>query len=1004
VADSPTRNTKDTEDKSYTARFEAPGGLDAEGCRWLEVVARALDSAPRVEQAKNLAAKVLDQTDESALLTRAEADPEKLGRVLLALCGIAPFFANILGRHPELLIDLLDDDLTSHALPLDLEQRLASLLEQPGDDDPADRLRVFKYRELARITVRDCCSDWVPLARSEVTLLDLSELADIILAQAMRIAEARVGDALVPPTYRDAEGEVHPLRFCVLGLGKLGAGELNYSSDVDLVYLCDATPKDVRLEGSEPMVYFNRLAQEFGKLVSANLGDGFLYRVDLELRPNGAQGALVVTDDALVDYYESWAHTWEKAAFMKARPVAGAVALGWHAILLAAPAIYNTSMNYRVADGIRSLKDKIQSVRGDDPDAFDVKIDPGGIRDVEFIAQALQLLHAGRIPQLRDRSTQGALRNLEAVGLLEPEIAVELHETYLFLRRVENRLQMEGERQLHRVPKSPDEIRRLARAMNYLGDDGPAQLQNEIDGRRTFLRSLVADSVGEGNRERVLELFERAVPELLKFDGIGELVRDLVSRFSSGIDACADPERALNNLDRFLGGTGKRRFYFELLLDRPELVPRLAALFGASNFLSSYLANYPRLIEPLFQDPNSLLFDREQLSADYADVLSEASQSDALGSEGDADDLETQLDALRLFHHRHTFNVALLDLAKKTQRFETEAALSEIAEVCIEQALDISGRQLAASRAGAAAAAEQGEFLVVGMGKLASFELTYGSDLDLIFIYERAQGATISEASAQDYYVRLAQRFISALQTPTALGSCYEVDARLRPSGNQGLLVCSLQAYTRYHEERAATWERQALLRARPLAGSKRLAERFSSLRIDILSKPNPDSLASEIHWLRTRMEAELARETSRLRDYKTGRGGALDIESAVQYLQLLHGGEHPELFDVTTLDIQRANLRRLQLIDSKMAHTLKQGWEFLQELGSRLRIVENRSISSLDVEHSDLDAIARQLGYTDPSSEGGARRALQQDYRDITERIRGVYLEVLGMDTDPGD
>jgi glutamate-ammonia-ligase adenylyltransferase len=977
---------------SYAARFESPGGLDTRGCEWLTIVYRALDAAPRVDQARNLAAKVLDHASPDELRPRAEADPETLGRILLSLCGIAPFFASILARHPEHLIELLDDDLTICRSPRELRQGLESLLDQPGDDDPAERLRVFKYSELARITVRDCCDDWIPLARSEVTLLALSELADVILGQAMRLAEARVGRQLDAPSYRDTKGARQPLRFCALGLGKLGACELNYSSDVDLVYLCDTTPPGCSLEGAQPMVYFNRLAQEFGGILSANSREGFLYRVDLDLRPDGNQGALVVTDEALVSYYESWAHTWEKAAFMKARPVAGSLDLGWHAIVTAAPAIYHASMNYQMADGIHSLKEKIHGARGGDGEAFNVKIDPGGIRDVEFIAQALQLLHGGRIPQLRDRSTQGALRNLEAVGLLDPETADELHETYLFLRRIENRLQMEGERQLHRLPKSEAGLLRLARAMKYLEDDAIDCLQSEINRRRTFLRSLATDSFSKDNRERVQELFERAVPELLGFDLTRHLVEELISRFASEIDSRADPERALNNLDRFIRGTGSRRFYVELLLDRPELVPRLAALFGASNYLSNYLARYPRLIEPLFRDPDVLLLDRAELRADYANVLAESAEGS--GSDG----LETQLDALRLFHHRQVVNVGLLDLAGKTRREETERALSEIAQVCIEEALCIAREQLAAGAIEAPEAAERGSFLVVGMGKLATEELTYGSDLDLIFLYQRAAGASGGEATVQDHFVRLAQRFMSALQTPTALGFCYEVDARLRPSGNQGLLVCSIQAYARYHAETAATWERQALLRARPVAGSESLAEQFRRLRGEILAKPNPEDLAGEIHRVRTRMEEELARETSRRRNFKTGRGGALDIECAVQYLQLRYGDRYPELLEVTTLDTQRRNLQRLGLIDGECARILQEGWRFLQELGSRLRIVENRSISSLDVEHSDLDALARQLDYSDTGSEGGARRALRSDYKNITESIRGVYLELLGI------
>jgi glutamate-ammonia-ligase adenylyltransferase len=383
------------------------------------------------------------------------------------------------------------------------------------------------------------------------------------------------------------------------------------------------------------------------------------------------------------------------------------------------------------------------------------------------------------------------------------------------------------------------------------------------------------------------------------------------------------------------------------------------------------------------------------LRDDHAKVLAECIERS--GSDG----LESQLDALRLFHHRQVVNVGLLDLDKKTRREETEHALSEIAEVCIEVALEIAREQLASGGIETSEATSQGDFLVVGMGKLASEELTYGSDLDLIFLYRREAAASDSEASVQDYFVRLAQRFMSMLQTPTALGFCYEVDPRLRPSGNQGLLVCSIQAFERYHAETAATWERQALLRARPVAGSEQLAETYRRLRTEILSRPNPEDLAHEIHHVRTRMEEELAKETAQRRDYKTGRGGALDVESAVQYLQLLHGGRHPELFEVATLDTQRKNLMRLGLIDEASAQTLEEGWRFLQELGSRLRIVENRSISNLDVEHSDLETLARQLDYDETGGEGSARRALRSDYKAITERVRASYLDLLGIDAD---
>jgi len=958
---------------------------------WVSGLLDALESAPDPQRARLLASSVIDAAPRDLLLQRAEAEPARLARILHALCGVAPFFAPYLVRHPDWLVRLLDEDLASARTPAELARELDALTSRSSDSDPEIVLRHFKYFELARITVRDACEEWVPLERSSVTLSEVSQLADVLLARAMEVTREKVASQLDPPRFIGSDGEAHEYRFSVLGLGKLGASELNYSSDVDLIYLYESPPPDAGpLEGSAPVVYFTRLAQEFGRIVSSNTFEGFLYRVDLDLRPEGAQGNLVVPSLALRDYYESWADTWEKAAFMKARPVAGDIDLGWETIRDIAPMIFPTSMSFRGVDGIRSLKEKIASARGGDGEAFNVKIDPGGIRDVEFVAQVMQLLHGGRIPQIRSRSTLRSLQNLVEVGLLEREVADSLIHHYLFLRRIENRLQMEAERQIHKLPKDERGMKRLARAMGYCGTEGVPELLAEISECRRFLQRLVLDSFGEGTQERVRELFSRGFSSLIAFESGRRMLDDLANRFAAEIDACPDSERALNNLDRFIHGAGERRFYFELLLDRPELVTRLSALFAASNYLSSYLARYPRLIEPLFENPRSLLLGRVELEADHEDVLEHIRSQ--LG-----DSLEAQLDALRLFHHRQVVNVGLLDLAERCERSEIDTALSEIAEVCVDVGLGIGRQQLAERAAGIPEGARSGEFLVVGMGKLATRELSYGSDLDVIFLYRAAGESPTAMSEAQDFFIRLAQRFISSLQTPTAQGACYEVDARLRPSGNQGMLVSSLQAFERYHEQSAQVWERQALLRSRAVAGNADLAGTFEDLRRQILLAPLPEDLAEEIHRVRLRMEEELAHETSMRRDFKTGRGGVLDVESAVQYLQLRHGPQHPELLDVDRLESQLERLGKLGLIDEASAQGLLEGWRFLLRLGSRLRVVENRSISELDLERGDLDTLALQLDYPATGRDGGASRALLRDYDQHTEEVRRIYLDVLG-------
>jgi glutamate-ammonia-ligase adenylyltransferase len=973
-------------------QLEAKLGVGGLASRLEAAFARAADE----ERASRLAAGVLEGAAADPDLPRAWAGhPDSVARVLAALCGAAPFFAPVLTRHPDWLSRLAGEDFATARSVGEYDRLLADFLARDRGE-VRQALRRFKYYELARITVRDLSDDLVPESQAGETLAELSHLADALLSRALASAAAVQVASLGPARWTGPGEEDVPLGFSVLGLGKLGSEELNYSSDVDLVYVFESPPFAEGVGGGPgglaPIEYFTRLAQEFGRLVTDSTSEGFLYRVDVDLRPEGSQGPLVVSSNMLADYYDAWAATWEKAAFMKARPVAGDHALGWRVIRGVDPMIYRSSMDFAGVAAIKEMKEKISQAKERGAQTFNVKIGSGGIRDIEFVAQALQLLHGGRIPQVRGRSTQQALVALTQVGVLPQTECDDLLAGYRFLRRTENRLQMEAERQTHSLPPDRLALRRLARAMGFRGDDPLTAFEERLAAHRERIKHSFAALFDEEERERVLKLFERNAPSLLANPASRRMIEHLAAQLGRAIDATSSPERAMNNLDRFIQGVGRRRFYYELLLDRPELAPRLAALFSDSEYLSSYLATHPRLIEPIFSDPNVLLLSRRELRENLAEIRRD------LAREERRDGAELGLDALRLFHNRQLVNVGLLDLGGKISPVEAERGLTELAEVCVEGALEVArgemGRRASHPRAGAQA----GEFLVVGMGKLASRELTYGSDLDVIFLYDVEGGDDVALLEAQEYFVRLAQKLIWALQTRTSEGVCYLIAARLRPSGNQGMLVSSLESFEQYHAGAAQVWERQALLRARPVGGGERLAQAFEDLRRRILRRPAPADLGREIHRIRLRMESELAQETTHRRDFKTGRGGLLDVESVVQFLQLRHGAEHEELLAVDDMATHLARLRALDLLSAEHARVLLEGWQFLQLLSSRLRIVENRSISDLDEERGDLDTLAHRLGYASPQRAGGARRTLLEDYRHHTGAIRAVYLEVLNV------
>jgi glutamate-ammonia-ligase adenylyltransferase len=962
-----------------------------------------LGDVPERERTLRHAEEVLAaaaKSDPARLDAAADVHGESLARVLRACCGVAPFLASHLTRRPALLFELASEDLARPRDAEALEARLARALQGVDDAALPAALRRFKYAELARITTRDATPELVPEARVAEVLAELSALAEVLLAHALTRAAATLEAEVGPPVWRDAAGHEVRLRFAVLGLGKLGGGELNYSSDVDLVYVHEspeagAGPLEEGPRDLAPAEYFTRLARRLGKLVEEKSAEGFLYRVDLDLRPEGAGGPLVTSAHALEDYYDGWAATWEKAAFMKARPVAGDLEFGWRVARRIDPMIYQSSIDLAAVEGIRDMKARVEeehdaadAPEGGLPDAWNVKLGAGGIRDVEFVAQALQLLHGGRIPQVRGRSAPGALRALAEVGVLPEAHAEELEAAWRFLRRVENRLQQEGERQVHRLPPPGAGRVRLARALGFAGDDetAAAAFEARIHSVRADVRARFDGLFEAADSDRILGLFVQAAPRLLAAGSSRRMLEDLAGRLADALAHSPDPERAVNNLSRFVEGVGGRTFYYGLLLDRPELVPRLAALFGASRYLSGILATHPELIEPVFDDPERLVASRAELERELAELRA------GLQARDDRDPTEAALAALRLFQHRELVNVGLLDLDGKIGLEEVEHALTDVAEVCLDGALELARAQLPeASRA----SVDANDFLVVGMGKLGSRELSYGSDLDVIFLYDVPGAEGPDLFAAQEPFVRLAQKLGWALQTRTPEGVCYEVDARLRPSGNQGVLVTSLASFAKYHEGSAQVWERQALLRARPVAGSDRLGEAFERLRREILARPLPEGAEREIDRIRARMEAELAQEGGGHRNLKTGRGGLVDVEMVVQLLQLRHGAAHPELLAPDDVATQLGRIAALGLLPAHDVEALASGWRFLQRLSSRLRIVENRSIHDLSEERSDLDSVARALGYPPSQRTGTSRVPMLEDYRRHTEAIRRVYREV---------
>ncbi|SFF47979.1 glutamate-ammonia-ligase adenylyltransferase [Fontimonas thermophila] len=786
-----------------------------------------------------------------------------------------------------------------------------------GVDDPAlamQKLRRLRRRYMVRIAVRDLAN----LASLDETLGDLSDLADACLGSALRAVEQRLQARHGIP--RNAAGEV--IRPVVLGMGKLGGRELNFSSDIDLIFCHTDSGETDGPKVLSSDEYFARLAQETTKWLVAPTADGFVFRVDTMLRPFGSAGALSASFPALEDYYQVHGREWERYALIKARPVAGDLAAGQRLLQTLRPFVYRRYLDYNAIGALRELKRLIESEVARKGLANNIKLGAGGIREIEFIVQSFQLVRGGSVAALRDTRLRPVLRYLGENGYLDPDDAARLDAAYVFLRRLENAIQMYADQQTHTLPETDEARAALVAALGFA--DWPALLQRvdavRAEVERQFARvfatapetaasphqalvdALWAGSVsGDAALDALCDIGFRQRPQavLAQIESLREvrLVRamreDAVQRlrmllallFAEALTQ-RDPESALIRTLRVVEAVAGRSTYLTLLRESQPARAALVRLCAASPWLTDFIARAPIVLDSLL-DPRSLYAppDREELFAELR------RRAEALRPPADT---EQAMDLLRHYQREITLRIAAADLVEALPLVKVSDRLTWLAESIVDQALRFAWMEMQAQygtplrRDGTAAG-----FAVIAYGKFGGIELGYGSDLDLVFLHDCDQLDADSVGGARridngTYLARLAQRLINWLSTQTAAGRAYEVDMELRPNGRSGLLVSSLSRFADYQKNEAWTWEHQALTRARWVAGSPQIGAAFDAVRRDVLMRVrDTETLRREILDMRAKMRANLDKSTSEVWDIKQGQGGLVDIEFITQYLVL---------------------------------------------------------------------------------------------------------------------
>ena len=892
--------------------------------------------------------------------------PAKAHDRVAAVARASDFAVDTLSRDPDLLARLLGDD---GATPT-LEPRLDPDL--PGDWPV--RLRRYRVAESTRLIWRDVHG----LDGVEATLAGSTRLAERCLALALEVLEAQF--VARHGQVRDPDGRVQ--RLVVFGLGKLGGGELNFSSDVDLVYAYEAAGES---DGARPLDaegYFTRLGQQLAKLLDEVTVDGFCHRVDLRLRPFGTAGRLAWSFGALEQYFQREGRDWERYAWQKARPVAGDTEAGERFLDALRPFVYRRYLDFGALDGLRTMKASIAAEVARRELVDDIKRGPGGIREIEFLVQALQLIRGGREPALRERRLLPALRALVEAGHIDAHTGDALAEAYRFLRRVENRLQMLRDAQTHALPDDEVARHRIATGLGHA--DWTAFLP-VLDAVRSRVSAEFGALLAPRERDAApgaLAAYWGALPQAGEADALAgagfadalaadSLLRDFarapaVQALSDATRARLDrvmpalleaaasssePMLAMRRLLALVGNILRRSAYLALLDEQPAALARLVDVVAHSALLAERLAAYPLLLDEL-------------LDARVAGALPDRDALLAVCREAVAgiDDTEQALRALNEARQALSFRIAMAMRDRRQPAAESARQLAWLADAVVDEVVGLADREMVAAHGRVAGA----RFVVLGYGSLGGEELGFGSDLDLVFLYDAPADAESDGGRALDaqrWFARLAQKVVALLGAPTGAGRLFDVDVRLRPDGAKGLLVSSLASFAAYQRERAWTWEHQALVRARCIGGDATLCADFDRIRAEVLGGERERAqVMDEVSQMRRRMRAELDRSDAAAFDLKQGEGGLVDLEFVLQALVLARSARRPALLGPRNTRALIATCAEAGALDATVAGALSEAHALMLARG-------------LDC---TLDRRARRVPAGDPAVD--AARAIVRD------------------------